>query len=239
MTRSSCTLTRPAPRGRCCGCWTRRRRTTRGWRPRRRGCSHGRRGPTRRGWRPAPGAASSPTPSVRGQIVWHSGHPGRQFPNPFSERRCCTQCRGRCSTSVHFVCHAFTIAMHVLTCSPHTLGLLVSFAETAQKGGRWSAGQGTISVEMSLNAGLAAGFDKNAEAIDGLLGLGLGFMEIGAPVSLPSAPVLPAYDTCAFMLLPRVSHSLRLLRSNPPGSVTPLPQPGNPKPRAFRLPELG
>lgn len=49
--------------------------------------------------------------------------------------------------------------------------------------------------------GIAAGFDKGAEAIDGLLGLGLGFLEIG--------------------------------------SVTPLPQPGNPKPRAFRLPELG
>mmetsp|Transcript_18681 Transcript_18681/g.56470 ORF Transcript_18681/g.56470 Transcript_18681/m.56470 type:complete len:397 (+) Transcript_18681:78-1268(+) len=49
--------------------------------------------------------------------------------------------------------------------------------------------------------GLAAGFDKHAEAMDGLLGLGLGFMEIG--------------------------------------SVTPLPQPGNPKPRAFRLSELG
>ena len=49
-------------------------------------------------------------------------------------------------------------------------------------------------------AGVAAGFDKNAEVVEPLLGLGFGFVEVG--------------------------------------SVTPLPQPGNPKPRAFRLPEL-
>lgn len=47
--------------------------------------------------------------------------------------------------------------------------------------------------------GLAAGFDKNAEVPDALLGLGFGFVEIG--------------------------------------SVTPRPQPGNPRPRLFRLPE--
>lgn len=45
--------------------------------------------------------------------------------------------------------------------------------------------------------GLAAGFDKNAEAVDGALGLGFGFVEVGG--------------------------------------VTPLPQPGNPRPRVFRL----
>lgn len=45
--------------------------------------------------------------------------------------------------------------------------------------------------------GLAAGFDKNAAAPEGLLALGFGFIEIG--------------------------------------SVTPLPQPGNPPPRIFRL----
>jgi Dihydroorotate dehydrogenase len=48
--------------------------------------------------------------------------------------------------------------------------------------------------------GLAAGFDKDAEAVTGLLGLGLGFMEVG--------------------------------------SITPKPQPGNDRPRVFRLPEL-
>jgi dihydroorotate dehydrogenase len=46
--------------------------------------------------------------------------------------------------------------------------------------------------------GLAAGFDKNAEVPDAMLGLGFGFVEVG--------------------------------------TVTPLPQPGNPRPRLFRLP---
>ncbi|MEM9639807.1 MAG: dihydroorotate dehydrogenase (quinone), partial [Pseudomonadota bacterium] len=47
--------------------------------------------------------------------------------------------------------------------------------------------------------GLAAGFDKNAEAISPLSRAGFGFLEVGA--------------------------------------ATPLPQPGNPKPRLFRLTE--
>lgn len=47
--------------------------------------------------------------------------------------------------------------------------------------------------------GLAAGLDKNGEAVDGLAGLGFGSIEVG--------------------------------------TVTPRPQPGNPKPRLFRLPE--
>lgn len=47
--------------------------------------------------------------------------------------------------------------------------------------------------------GLAAGFDKHAEAMAPLLRLGFGFVEVG--------------------------------------SVTPRPQPGNPRPRVFRLPE--
>lgn len=49
--------------------------------------------------------------------------------------------------------------------------------------------------------GIAAGFDKNGEAIRGILAAGPGFLEVGA--------------------------------------VTPLPQPGNPRPRLFRLPEDG
>jgi dihydroorotate dehydrogenase len=47
--------------------------------------------------------------------------------------------------------------------------------------------------------GMAAGFDKDGEAADALLGLGFGFAEVG--------------------------------------SITPLPQAGNPKPRLFRLAE--
>lgn len=53
--------------------------------------------------------------------------------------------------------------------------------------------------KLSNPIGLAAGFDKHAEAIMGLRDLGFGFVEIG--------------------------------------SVTPLPQPGNDKPRVFRLSE--
>lgn len=45
--------------------------------------------------------------------------------------------------------------------------------------------------------GLAAGFDKHAEAFRGMLDMGFGFVEVG--------------------------------------SITPLPQTGNPKPRLFRL----
>ncbi|KAI0259378.1 hypothetical protein BC834DRAFT_906595 [Gloeopeniophorella convolvens] len=52
---------------------------------------------------------------------------------------------------------------------------------------------------LSNPIGLAAGFDKNGEAIDGLFNLGFGWVEIG--------------------------------------SVTPNPQPGNPRPRVFHLPE--
>ena len=49
--------------------------------------------------------------------------------------------------------------------------------------------------------GLAAGLDKDGACIDGLAGLGFGFIEVG--------------------------------------TVTPRPQPGNPSPRLFRLPQAG
>ncbi|CAH1779373.1 unnamed protein product [Owenia fusiformis] len=53
--------------------------------------------------------------------------------------------------------------------------------------------------EFTSPVGLAAGFDKQGQAVDGLLKMGFGFVEVG--------------------------------------SVTPEPQPGNPKPRVFRLTE--
>lgn len=56
-------------------------------------------------------------------------------------------------------------------------------------------------LEFSNPLGLAAGFDKNAEAISGALALGFGFTEVG--------------------------------------TITPQSQPGNPKPRVFRLPGDG
>jgi dihydroorotate dehydrogenase len=56
-----------------------------------------------------------------------------------------------------------------------------------------------MGLEFNNPVGLAAGLDKNGDAIDGFAQLGFGFVEIG--------------------------------------TVTPRPQPGNPKPRLFRLPE--
>ncbi|EPX76701.1 quinone-dependent dihydroorotate dehydrogenase [Salipiger mucosus] len=52
-------------------------------------------------------------------------------------------------------------------------------------------------LDLPNPVGLAAGFDKNAEALDGLAKAGFGFVEVGA--------------------------------------ATPRPQPGNPRPRLFRL----
>ena len=51
--------------------------------------------------------------------------------------------------------------------------------------------------EFANPLGIAAGYDKHGEAVDGLLKIGFGFVEVG--------------------------------------SVTPLPQDGNPRPRVFRL----
>ena len=54
-------------------------------------------------------------------------------------------------------------------------------------------------MSFSNPVGLAAGFDKHGECVDGMSKAGFGFVEVG--------------------------------------SVTPLPQPGNEKPRVFRLKE--
>ncbi len=56
-------------------------------------------------------------------------------------------------------------------------------------------------IDFPNPLGLAAGFDKDAEAVDFFSALGFGFIEVG--------------------------------------TVTPRPQPGNPKPRIFRLPQDG
>ncbi|MGI9434327.1 MAG: quinone-dependent dihydroorotate dehydrogenase [Geminicoccaceae bacterium] len=55
-----------------------------------------------------------------------------------------------------------------------------------------------VGLELPNPLGLAAGFDKNAEALPGLAKIGFGWLEVG--------------------------------------TITPLPQQGNPKPRLFRLP---
>ncbi|MFN0190512.1 MAG: quinone-dependent dihydroorotate dehydrogenase [Aestuariivirga sp.] len=59
--------------------------------------------------------------------------------------------------------------------------------------------QNVFGLDFPNPLGLAAGFDKNAEVPDAMLGFGFGFAEVG--------------------------------------TVTPLPQKGNPKPRLFRLPQ--
>ncbi len=81
-------------------------------------------------------------------------------------------------------------------------------AITALKASPKRKGRDDVSSAMAVNVaglnfpnpvGVAAGFDKDAEVPDALLGLGFGFTEVG--------------------------------------SITPLPQAGNPKPRLFRLVE--
>jgi dihydroorotate dehydrogenase len=59
--------------------------------------------------------------------------------------------------------------------------------------------QQQFGIQFNSPVGMAAGFDKNAQAVDGILSLGAGFVEVG--------------------------------------TVTPLPQPGNPGSRLFRLDE--
>jgi dihydroorotate dehydrogenase len=59
-------------------------------------------------------------------------------------------------------------------------------------------GTGPNALHFPNAVGLAAGFDKDGEALPALAALGFGFIEVG--------------------------------------TVTPRPQPGNPKPRLFRFP---
>lgn len=63
------------------------------------------------------------------------------------------------------------------------------------------APQRVLGLNLPNPVGLAAGFDKDAEAVRAAFALGFGFVEVG--------------------------------------SITPRPQPGNPRPRVFRLPEDG
>src|SRR5512144_338848 len=58
-----------------------------------------------------------------------------------------------------------------------------------------------MGLKFRNRIGLAAGLDKDARCVEGMLAMGFGFVEVG--------------------------------------TVTPRPQPGNPKPRLFRLPDEG
>ena len=84
----------------------------------------------------------------------------------------------------------------------HTAALLALRAGLAPSGGPITSDRlrcAVAGIALPNPIGLAAGFDKNAEAIAPLSKCGFGFIEVGA--------------------------------------ATPLPQPGNPKPRLFRLSE--
>ena len=76
----------------------------------------------------------------------------------------------------------------------HALGLLKRFLPKVP-----ALPRRVMGLDFPNPVGLAAGLDKNGEAIDALGDFGFGFIEVGA--------------------------------------VTPRPQPGNPKPRLFRLPQ--
>ena len=87
---------------------------------------------------------------------------------------------------------------------PETAHQLALAALKAGLGGRVDARDAVLAtrvagLDLPNPVGLAAGFDKNGEALNGLARAGFGFVECG--------------------------------------SVTPLAQPGNPKPRLFRLSE--
>jgi dihydroorotate dehydrogenase len=85
---------------------------------------------------------------------------------------------------------------HELTLRLVALGDSLGFRRSPGTGNRPI---NVMGLEFPNRVGLAAGLDKNGTAVDGLGGLGFGFLEVG--------------------------------------TVTPRPQPGNPKPRLFRLPE--
>lgn len=99
-----------------------------------------------------------------------------------------------------------TRMLHVLDPeTAHRLGVYaVSALGKLGGGGARRADPGVLrtmiaGLDLPNPVGLAAGFDKNAEAMGGAMALGFGFVEVG--------------------------------------TVTPRPQPGNPKPRVFRLAE--
>ena len=87
---------------------------------------------------------------------------------------------------------AHNLAMSALSSARHLPGKVTPLA------GKQST---FLGKSLRNRIGLAAGLDKNAEAVLGLARCGFGFVEVG--------------------------------------TVTPLAQPGNPKPRMFRLPEHG
>jgi hypothetical protein len=79
--------------------------------------------------------------------------------------------------------------------------------------------------------------------MDGLLGLGFGFMEVGGSprwgLTAAGCAMGSMRWCCCARVLAAAHAPPRTLPPPPaPGSITPRPQPGNPKPRVFRLSDL-
>ena len=108
--------------------------------------------------------------------------------------------------------HRWTIRLLQGTQALHLPGIRFAMGRFAMGRfamGRFATGAGphrvapqrVFGLDFPNPVGLAAGFDKDAEAVRAAFGLGFGFVEVG--------------------------------------SIVPRPQPGNPRPRVFRLPEDG
>ncbi|WP_339853456.1 quinone-dependent dihydroorotate dehydrogenase [uncultured Nisaea sp.] len=101
------------------------------------------------------------------------------------------------------------LALPLLRCfdpeTAHRLTVRALSAGLGPSAGGWAPdarlGQSLFGLRFPHPVGIAAGFDKDAEAFAGALKLGAAFVEVG--------------------------------------TMTPRPQPGNPRPRLFRLPEDG
>ncbi|MBL0059485.1 MAG: quinone-dependent dihydroorotate dehydrogenase [Elusimicrobia bacterium] len=93
---------------------------------------------------------------------------------------------------------AHGVAVAILQAAAPVAGWGRPFFKTDDPRGVVVLGTGADALRFSNPVGLAAGFDKDGEALAALASLGFGFIEVG--------------------------------------TVTPRPQPGNPKPRLFRFP---
>lgn len=106
-----------------------------------------------------------PDPPILGTTVW-----GRHFSNPIGARRCSAS---SCMLQSHAMLHVTetTIISVYVILSPTVLRRACRSALHMHRSHAFS--------ELMFCAGLAAGFDKDAEAVEGLLGMGFGFVEIG------------------------------------------------------------
>jgi len=113
----------------------------------------------------------------------------------------------------------------------HRLAVLVAAIDLAprdQKPDPFILRTSVFGMDFSNPVGLAAGFDKHGEAMGGMLKMGFGFVEVRTRHHALRLPIGATHSTFS------LSWS-QVLPLHQVGSVTPLPQPGNVKPRVFRL----